>query len=97
MLANLKLFSNHFVGYINYLFLHQIFAKLLTEKMREVNLEKTRTQIAMHAFLPKTIVCSVRRKKVTKRSLFIQNGHLLFCAVHFVTQENNLLFNIVCC
>ena len=43
----------------------QIFAKLLTEKMREVTLEKKKTQKAMHTFLPKTIVaCDVKKKRV---------------------------------
>ena len=58
--------------YINQIYLDnsrkcflQIFAKLLTEKMREVTLEKKKTQKAMHTFLPKTIVaCDVKKKRV---------------------------------
>ena len=42
----------------------QIFAKLLTEKVREVNREKIKTSEAIHGSLPKTIVCAIKRKKV---------------------------------
>ena len=46
--------------------------------MKEVNLEKTKTRRAMQDFLPKTITCAVRRKKVTNVSLEIPIISLFF-------------------